>query len=205
MCERPLIGSTSACACVQTGRGGGAVARTSLPAPLHHRSERLERLVPATVLPPSTLCSTIRYTVCVHYPITENSNCTLLLRYCTVCTRYSYPWVRGALSTESRISVKRRSIQDFPGLGPLCVAPPCVFRARAPAVHDCTCCMALLARRSFALRRWRIVRGDGVRRNSVVVIILSDHTIVLKHWFQLGENELQYVWIVCYFSNRLES
>ena len=79
-------------ACVQTGRGGGAVARTSLPAPLHHRSERLERLVSATVLPPSTLCSTIRYTVCVHYkPITENSNCTLLLRYCTVCTRYSYP------------------------------------------------------------------------------------------------------------------
>ena len=120
VCERPLIGSTSACACVQTGRGGGAVARTSLPAPLHHRSERLERLVSATVLPPSTLCSTIRYTVCVHYkPITENSNCTLLLRYCTVCTRYSYPWVRGALSTESRISVKRRSIQDFPGLGPL--------------------------------------------------------------------------------------
>ena len=58
-----LIGSTSACACVQTGRGGGAVARTSLPAPLHHRSERLERLVSATVLPPSTLCSTIRYTV----------------------------------------------------------------------------------------------------------------------------------------------
>eukprot|EP01043_Picozoa_sp_COSAG02_P096894 COSAG02_NODE_33144_length_504_cov_5.975309_1_plen_62_part_10 len=53
-----------------------------LPAPLHHRSERLERLVSATVLPPSTLCSTIRYTVCVHYkPITENSNCTLLLRY----------------------------------------------------------------------------------------------------------------------------
>ena len=51
-------------ACVQTGRGGGAVARTSLPAPLHHhRSERLERLVSATVLPPSTLCSTIRYTV----------------------------------------------------------------------------------------------------------------------------------------------
>ena len=97
------------------------MARTSLPAPLHHRSERLERLVSATVLPPSTLCSTIRYTVCVHYkPITENSNCTLLLRYCTVCTRYSYPWVRGALSTESRISVKRRSIQDFPGLGPLC-------------------------------------------------------------------------------------
>ena len=123
VCERPLIGSTSACACVQTGRGGGAVARTSLPAPLHHRSERLERLVSATVLPPSTLCSTIRYTVCVHYkPITESSNCTLLLRYCTVCTstRYSYPWVRGALSTESRISVKRRSIQDFPGLGPLC-------------------------------------------------------------------------------------
>ena len=100
------------------------MARTSLPAPLHHRSERLERLVSATVLPPSTLCSTIRYTVCVHYkPITENSNCTLLLRYCTVCTgtRYSYPWVRGALSTESRISVKRRSIQDFPGLGPLWV------------------------------------------------------------------------------------
>ena len=121
VCERRLIGSTSACACVHTGRGGGAVARTSLPAPLHHRSERLERLVSATVLPPSTLCSTIRYTVCVHYkPITENSNCTLLLRYCTVCTRYSYPWVRGALSTESRISVKRRSIQDFPGLGPLC-------------------------------------------------------------------------------------
>ena len=120
VCERPLIGSTSACACVQTGRGGGAVARTSLPAPLHHRSERLERLVSAAVLPPSTLCSTIRYTVCVHYkPITENSNCTLLLRYCTVCTRYSYPWVRGALSTESRISVKRRSIQDCPGLGPL--------------------------------------------------------------------------------------
>ena len=115
VCERPLIGSTSACACVQTGRGGGAVARTSLPAPLHHRSERLERLVSATVLPPSTLCSTIRYTVCVHYkPITESSNCTLLLRYCTVCTstRYSYPWVRGALSTESRISVKRRSIHD---------------------------------------------------------------------------------------------
>ena len=127
VCERPLIGSTSACACVQTGRGGGAVARTSLPAPLHHRSERLERLVSATVLPPSTLCSTIRYTVCVHYkPITENSNCTLLLRYFTVCTRYSYPWVRGALSTESRISVKRRSIQDFPGLGPLWYArePP---------------------------------------------------------------------------------
>ena len=124
VCERPLIGSTSACACVQTGRGGGAVARTSLPAPLHHRSERLERLVSATILPPSTLCSTIRYTVCVHYkPITENSNCTLLLRYCTVCTRYSYPWVRGALSTESRISVKRRSIQDFPGLGPLCELP----------------------------------------------------------------------------------
>ena len=37
VCERPLIGSTSACACVQTGRGGGVVARTSLPAPLHHR------------------------------------------------------------------------------------------------------------------------------------------------------------------------
>ena len=128
MCERPLIGSTSACACVQTGRGGGAVARTSLPAPLHHRSERLERLVSATVLPPSTLCSTIRYTVCVHYkPITENSNCTLLLRYCTVCTRYSYPWVRGALSTESRISVKRRSIQDFPGLGPLCSRSSTVY------------------------------------------------------------------------------
>jgi len=132
VCERPLIGSTSACACVQTGRGGGAVARTSLPAPLHHRSERLERLVSATVLPPSTLCSTIRYTVCVHYkPITENSNCTLLLRYCTVCTRYSYPWVRGALSTESRISVKRRSIQDCPGLGPLCYGEGTRYARRA--------------------------------------------------------------------------
>ena len=119
MCERPLIGSTSACACVQTGRGGGAVARTSLPAPLHHRSERLERLVSATVLPPSTLCTVlygIQYVYTIIYkPITENSNCTLLL----LCTRYSYPWVRGALSTESRISVKRRSIQDCPGLGPL--------------------------------------------------------------------------------------
>ena len=117
VCERPLIGCTSACACVQTGRGGGAVARTSLPAPLHHRSERLERLVSATV--DAVQYYTV-YAVCVHYkPITENSNCTLLLRYCTVCTRYSYPWVRGALSTESRISVKRRSIQDSPGLGPL--------------------------------------------------------------------------------------
>ena len=119
VCERPLIGSTSACACVQTGRGGGAVARTSLPAPLHHRSERLERLVSATVLPPSTLCTVlygIQYVYTIIYkPITENSNCTLLL----LCTRYSYPWVRGALSTESRISVKRRSIQDCPGLGPL--------------------------------------------------------------------------------------
>ena len=121
VCERPLIGSTSACACVQTGRGGGAVARTSLPAPLHHRSERLERLVSATVLPPSTLCTVlygIQYVYTIIYkPITENSNCTLLL----LCTRYSYPWVRGALSTESRISVKRRSIQDCPGLGPPCV------------------------------------------------------------------------------------
>ena len=80
VCERPLIGSTSACACVQTGRGGGAVARTSLPAPLHHRSERLERLVSATVLPPSTLCTVlygIQYVYTIIYkPITENSNCT---------------------------------------------------------------------------------------------------------------------------------
>ena len=135
VCERPLIGSTSACACVQTGRGGGAVARTSLPAPLHHRSERLERLVSATVLPPSTLCTVlygIQYVYTIIYkPITENSNCTLLL----LCTRYSYPWVRGALSTESRISVKRRSIQDCPGLGPLWKCAMMVLRVCVVAVR----------------------------------------------------------------------
>ena len=61
----------------------------------------------------------------LHYkPITEHSEFKLYFAptvlYGVYSVRYSYPWVRGALSTESRISVKRRSIQDFPGLGPLC-------------------------------------------------------------------------------------
>ena len=79
VCERPLIGSTSACACVQTGRGGGAVARTSLPAPLHHRSERL---VSATVLPPSTLC-TVLYGI--QYVYTINRLLRIQIVLCSYC------------------------------------------------------------------------------------------------------------------------
>eukprot|EP01043_Picozoa_sp_COSAG02_P052543 COSAG02_NODE_5678_length_4134_cov_4.936059_2_plen_280_part_00 len=137
-----LIRSTSACAwcaCVHTGRGGGAVARTSLPASRYRATAyRLRR------------CAVRVYDI---LQFTENSNCTVLLRYCTVCTRYSYPWVRGALSTESRISVKRRrSIQDIPGLGPLCM-------------QNCSECRGRGRRRRGRRRRRCHAGAQAVRRS----------------------------------------
>ena len=76
VCVRPLIGSTSACACVQTGRGGGAVARTSLPAPLHAYTEH--HYASGLSLPSyRTIRSTIRYTS------TEDSNQSQSIPYRT--------------------------------------------------------------------------------------------------------------------------
>ena len=105
VCERPLIGSTSACACVQTGRGGGGVARTSLPAALRRAPLRLQPL--ATVLPSygHTLYSTILYTS------TEDSNQSQSIPYFTfeymhsTVHPYTLPRVRGILSTESYYTV----------------------------------------------------------------------------------------------------
>ena len=59
------------------------MARTSLPAPLHHRSERLERLVSATVLPPSTLC-TVLYGIQYVYTINRLLRIQIVLCSSTV-------------------------------------------------------------------------------------------------------------------------
>ena len=91
VCVRPLIRSTSACACVQTGRGGGAVARTSLPAPLHRAPLRLHYASGLSLPSYRTIRSNIPYTS------TEDSNQSQSIPYRTTDYMYSTvnPYITG--------------------------------------------------------------------------------------------------------------